>query len=217
VPLFAGKGSSEVRPIVIGRIQQLQFFNGSGVGPRERTDAEKAYLRSIMYALDDAQAAGTTLDVEGLHPRYAELQATHGADMLPMGKVRALSPSSLSLFGPLPLLITLTPSHHCIATWVQAAAGDSLAANLISVTLKNLSFGSGGSLEPTTKKLPTSLTVGRLRLMVKQLFGLDPPLQHLSIRVYKDSVPTLLDDDMATIGYYGALDGAEVYINEAKA
>ena len=105
MPLFAGKGSSEVRPIVIGRIQQLQFFNGSGVGPRERTDAEKAYLRSIMYALDDAQAAGTTLDVEGLHPRYAELQATHGADMLPMGKVRALSPSSLSLR-------TVAPPHN---------------------------------------------------------------------------------------------------------
>ena len=110
----------------------------------------------------------------------------------------------------------ISPSHN-IPPHDQAAAGDSLAANLISVTLKNLSFGSGGSLEPTTKKLPTSLTVGRLRLMVKQLFGLDPPLQHLSIRVYKDALPTFLDDDMATIGYYGALDGAEVYINEAKA
>ena len=88
VPLFTGKGSSEVRPIVIGRIKQLQFFNGSGVGPRERTDAEKTYLRSIMYALEDAQAAGATLDVAALHPRHVELQGVHGADMLPMGKVR---------------------------------------------------------------------------------------------------------------------------------
>lgn len=183
VPLFAGKGSSEVRPIIVGRLQRLQFFNGSTISPRERTDAEKAYLRSIMYALDDAAAAGTTYDVHALHPRYGEIQAKYGADMVPMGK---------------------------------ASQGDSIAANLVAITFKNLSFGSGGSLEPTTKKLPTSLTVGRLRQMVKQLFGLDPPLQHLSIRVYKDAVPTLLEDDMASLSYYGAVDGAEVFINEAK-
>jgi tubulin-specific chaperone E len=58
VPLFAGKGASEVRPLVIGRIPSLVFFNGSGISPRERTDAEKSYLRSILFAIDDATAAG---------------------------------------------------------------------------------------------------------------------------------------------------------------
>jgi tubulin-specific chaperone E len=58
VPLFAGKGASEVRPLVIGRMPSLVFFNGSGISPRERTDAEKSYLRSIMFAIDDATAAG---------------------------------------------------------------------------------------------------------------------------------------------------------------
>ena len=59
VPLFAGKGASEVRPMVIGRMSALVFFNGSGISPRERTDAEKSYLRSIMFAMDDAAALGT--------------------------------------------------------------------------------------------------------------------------------------------------------------
>jgi hypothetical protein len=58
IPLFAGKGASEVRPLVIGRMPSLVFFNGSGISPRERTDAEKSYLRSIMFAIDDATAAG---------------------------------------------------------------------------------------------------------------------------------------------------------------
>ena len=52
--------------------------------------------------------------------------------------------------------------------------------------------------------------------MVKQLFGLDPNLQQLSLRVYKDSPPTMLDDDQATLSYYGAVDGGEIFINEAK-
>jgi hypothetical protein len=52
--------------------------------------------------------------------------------------------------------------------------------------------------------------------MVKQLFGLDPRLQDLSLRVYKDSPPVLLEDEMGTLGYYGALDGAEVFVNEKK-
>ena len=63
VPLFAGKGASEVRPMVIGRMSALVFFNGSGISPRERTDAEKSYLRSIMFAMDDAAALGTCHDI----------------------------------------------------------------------------------------------------------------------------------------------------------
>lgn len=58
VPLFMGKGASEVRPLIIGRMPSLVFFNGSAISPRERTDAEKSYLRSIIFAIDDAQTSG---------------------------------------------------------------------------------------------------------------------------------------------------------------
>ena len=44
--------------MVIGRMSALVFFNGSGISPRERMDAEKSYLRSIMFAIDDAAALG---------------------------------------------------------------------------------------------------------------------------------------------------------------
>ena len=52
--------------------------------------------------------------------------------------------------------------------------------------------------------------------MVKQLFGLDPGLQQLSLLIYKDAPPTLMEDDQGSLGYYGATNGAKIYINEAK-
>jgi hypothetical protein len=199
IPLFVGRGSSEVRPEVIARIKQLVFFNGSQVSPRERTEAEKNYCRMVLFAeVSRQQQAGgeapppsvfasnpaaASVD-RALHPRFDELMALYAAD---------LTPPTRTVGGPA-----------------------NLAAELVSVTLRNLSFGSNGSLEPVTKKLPRSLQVCKLQLMVKQLFGLEPRLQHLSMRVHKDAPPTLLEDDTSTLQYYGVVDGAEVFINEAK-
>lgn len=207
VPLFVGRGSSEVRPEVIARIKQLAFFNGSQITPRERAEAEKNYCRLVLHdasarhpaapapyspssslpAAGDASArmllVAASVD-PAVHPRFAELVVQYGAD---------LAPPTRTMGGP-----------------------GNLAAELVSVTLRNLSFGSNGSLEPVTKKLPRSLQVCKLQLMVKQLFGLEPRLQHLSMRVHKDAPPTFLDDDSSSLQYYGVVDGAEIFINEAK-
>ncbi|KAJ1390278.1 hypothetical protein B484DRAFT_290161, partial [Ochromonadaceae sp. CCMP2298] len=198
IPLFVGRGSSEVRPEAIARIKQLEFFNGSGISPRERVEAEKNYLRALHYqraavAKAAASAAGSAstpapATAEGidlaLHPRYPELIERYGADLIPVSKASS---------GP-----------------------SNMAAELISVTFRNLSFISGGTLEPVTKRLPKSLAISRLQLMVKAIFGLDPRLQQLSLRVHKDAPPTVMDDVEATLQYYGAEDGADIFINEAK-
>ena len=80
-----------------------------------------------------------------------------------------------------------------------------------------LSSGSAGDV--TSRKLPSTLTVQRLKGVVKQLFSLEPHLQQLSLRASKDrdgSLPVLLDDDAATLQYYGVSEKVDVYINEAK-
>lgn len=182
MPLFSGKGSSEVRFEVIARMRGLAFFNGSPVSTRERVESEKNYLRCLQY--ERTSESDSTIDAD-LHPRYAELMVKYGADMVP---------SSKALVGP-----------------------SNLASELVSVTIRNLSFASNGSLEPVTKKLPRSLTVSKLQLLVKQLFGLDPRLQQLSVRVFKDAPPTSLDDDKASLAYYGVVEGSEIFINEGKA
>ena len=183
VPLFSGRGSSEVRFEVIARMRGLAFFNGSSVSTRERVESEKNYLRCLQYERT-SESDNNKIDAD-LHPRYAELMAKYGADMVP---------SSKALVGP-----------------------SNLASELVSVTIRNLSFASNGSLEPVTKKLPRSLPVSKLQLLVKQLFGLDPRLQQLSVRVFKDAPPTSLDDDKASLAYYGVVEGSEIFINEGKA
>lgn len=182
MPLFSGRGSSEVRFEVIARMRGLCFFNGSPVSTRERVESEKNYLRCLQY--ERTSESDNMIDAD-LHPRYAELMAKYGADMVP---------SSKALVGP-----------------------SNLASELVSVTIRNLSFASNGSLEPVTKKLPRSLPVSKLQLLVKQLFGLDPRLQQLSVRVFKDAPPTFLDDDKASLAYYGVVEGSEIFINEGKA
>lgn len=186
IQLFAGKGASEVRPKVIARMKNLMFFNGSGINPRERLDAEKNYLRSVIREMDEA---GRKIEdftnnpaYSLLHPRFEELYARYSHDLVPMGRVNE---------------------------------GLTLAADMITVTFRNMS--TKGSFEPSQKKIPSSVTIARLRMMIKQMYSLDPRLQQLSIRLYKDSVPTLLDDDQANLQYFGAIDGAEIFINESKA
>ncbi len=197
IPLFAGKGASEVRPLVIARIAQLAFFNGSQVGPRERIDAERGYLRSILFernalasargvvfGADAAVSDAITAELSVGHPRYSELLAKYAADMVPATK--------------------------------NAGVSENIASDLINITLRNMSFKGNGSLEPLVKRLPKTLTIARLKMMVSQLFGLENRLQQLSMRIYKDSVPFVLDDESSSIEYFGAIDGAEIFINEAK-
>eukprot|EP00605_Chrysophyceae_sp_TOSAG23-4_P002946 GSChrysophyteH1.ASY1.ANO1.3244.1 assembled CDS len=186
VPLFSGKGASEVRPYVLGRIAKLDFFNGSIVHPRERIDAEKVYLRSIHRDREDAAKSGHPLSEKTLnlkHPMFKKLEEKYGADLGPMA---------------------------------SGTIGGNLASELLNITIQNLSFSGNASNEPVSKKLPASMTVEKLKAMVQQLFNLEPQLQLLSMLLYKDSPPTLLDDDQATLLYYGTQDGAKVFVNEAK-
>ncbi|CAE7608408.1 unnamed protein product, partial [Symbiodinium microadriaticum] len=57
-----------------------------------------------------------------------------------------------------------------------------------------------------------------VRLIVKQLFGVEPQKQLLSIRLDKGAVvPTLMDEDSATLRYYGAGDGAvDIFVNDLE-
>jgi len=192
IPLFSGKGASEVRPVVIGRIAGLRFFNGSPVSEKERYDSEKSYLRRVLREVGNATSSSASkpspvqLDatVSVLHPRFVELKAKYESEMLPTA-----------------------------GGSISGAEAGTIAAELVSVTFKNVTVTSGGSNEPTTKKLPLSLTIAKLRGLVRQMFGVEQHLQQLSIRQYKDSPPTLLDDDDATLGYFGFCDGSELFVN----
>lgn len=238
IPLFVGRGSSEVRPEVIGRIKQLAFFNGSQITPRERGESEKNYLRAVLFErnarLAEAAALATTsaavvaaaAAVSSDHSQDAVATAASGTDTASENAVSPSSATTSSSSGSSGVDEVLHPRYAelmalygaDLAPATRVTTGPSnLAAELVSVTFKNLSFLTNGSLEPITKKIPRSLLISKLQLMVKQLFGLDPRLQHLSMRVHKDAPPTALDDEKSSLQYYGVVDGAEIFVNEAKA
>lgn len=164
-------------------MKNLTFFNGSGISGRERWDAERMYLRSIIREINDLKISEDDPKIIDLHPRFNELKITYAEDLIPVK---------------------------------QLGEGVNLAADIINVTFRNLTFSSNGSLEPISKKIPSTVTIARLRMMVKQMIGLEIRRQQLSLRIYKDSPPVVLDDDQSTLLYYGALDGAEIFINESK-
>ena len=199
VPLFVGMSASEARAMVVGRLARLCVFNASGIKPRERRDAEKAYLRSIIReqsALSSSSSSSCVLLVASVisvsdgdstaHPRYTELMQCYADEMLPTGRNDSTGPRSL--------------------------ASELIAIKITNVTSSNT--GSHGVGSGTEKRLPMTLTVGKLRGMMSQLYSVDPDCQQLALRVDKESIPIVLDDDESSLGFYGAVDGSEIFVNE---
>lgn len=201
VPLFEGKGVSEVRPVVIARVKNLEYFNGSGVSPRERRDAEKTYLRRVkrdyMDTLRDSEPTSATSDVVSeeeqrfysvQHPRAIELLEKYKDELVPFGCSRV-------------------------------GGAQTLVEELTSLTFHNLCFSATTVVtDPVVKKVPLSISVEKLKQVVKAVFQLDVPvdLLRLSYRRYKDSPPTLLDDDQAAIQYFGVTTEGDLFINHVK-
>ena len=69
-------------------------------------------------------------------------------------------------------------------------------------------------MEPLQKRLPSSLTIQKLKALCRRAFGLDLDLQILHFRLSGDGFPTELLDDHHSLAYYGVGDGAEILMNE---
>lgn len=187
-----------MRPEVIARVAKLEIYNASVISVRERLDAEKNYLRNIIRVMQvesqqESSSESANLDDVATkkenflqyHPRYTELNAKYGSELIPLGS--------------------------------STSSGHTMASEMVTITFHNLSFSSNGSLEPVQRRLPSSLSVDKIKLMVKQLFGLDPHIQQLSLRPFKDSIPIVMDESDASIKYFGATENSDIFINEAKA
>ena len=203
VPLFKDKGISEVRPIIVARIGQLEVYNGSSISNRERTDAEKAYLRRIkreIQVLQEKEKEGNnsassssvvTIDsCLSTHPRYALLNDRYGAELLPYDD-----------------------TNNKFST--------TIADELVTITFHNIIIHSAADTDDIIRKLPSSIQIYKLKQIVKSLYHLDLNNEYisLSLRLYHDkqSPPVVLDDDKNTLSYYGInMDGGDIYINELK-
>ena len=93
------------------------------------------------------------------------------------------------------------------------SAQSSLSNDTINVTIHSMAAASC-TVEPMSKRLPSSLAIGRLKQMCKRAFKLDIDLQILQFKADKDSMLQPLDDDNNSLGYFGVCDGAQIFMNE---
>ena len=101
-------------------------------------------------------------------------------------------------------------------TPTAAMGTGAMGAEVINVTIVSMAAGSVEK-EPLKKKLPASFAVGKLKLLCKKVFDLDPDMQTLYYEQgdkRSGTVPTFLDDDAQSLGFFGVYDGMTIYMNE---
>ena len=169
-------------------------------------------LALVGYAA--AGAGGAAAPAAPAAPRYEPLLDPWG-----LGAERPAEAARLQSAFPRYFLLAARYELHAPA--VQAAAGaGTLAASVATLTLRSMA-GASSFLDPVVKRLPLSMEVGALRQLCAKLFRApDASLLRLSVRerAAGDMHPTLLDDDLKPLSYFGVPpDGAEVLIEEVNA
>ena len=168
-PLTETMGQGEVRALTIARFPSLHYLNGSAVSLPERTEAERRYV-SLVSRLLAAQ-----------HEQQQQQQQT-----VPCEKATTTvgGPAVLDLAQDHAQYERLREQYKdmVISSSASASAGGcSLAAAVINVTIKSME-ASSCSMDPLVRRLPGSLTVGRLKALCARAFGLDVDLMSLHFR-----------------------------------
>ncbi|XP_042388414.1 tubulin-folding cofactor E-like isoform X1 [Zingiber officinale] len=88
-----------------------------------------------------------------------------------------------------------------------------MSSGLICVTLKCVG-ASMGEKQPLTKKLPSTVTVGKLKALCESFFKLKGIRLKLFIQEQEAPLPSLLDDDMIPLGDVGVSKETTILVDE---
>lgn len=194
-PLTSTLGKGEVRFLSVARIPNLDYFNGSVISTQERVEAERRYLTLVSHLLNktEAEQVATSSSEEEAKVAKESILAEH------------------------PQFDRLREVHKTLvlpqANGSASNGGNTLASTVCNVTISSMA-ASSCSMEPLVRRLPGSLTVGRLKALCGRAFGLDLDLMSLHFRTQADAFPVELDNDDNSLLYYGVCDGAEILMNE---
>nr|GME02494.1 tubulin-folding cofactor E [Ipomoea batatas] len=94
-----------------------------------------------------------------------------------------------------------------------ATGPQKMAAGLISITMKCIG-ASIGEKPPLTKKLPVTITVGKLKNLCESFFNIRSIKPKLFLQEAGAPFPTLLDDDMATLLDAGVGNESTILVDE---
>jgi hypothetical protein len=164
-PLTNEIGSGEARAGTIARLPQIELLNASDISEKERLEAERRYVSNVSreMILLNANTKVTEADEDS----------------------SSISNSfkKLGLYDKYPRFEELMAKHKESMLVSQSAnmGGASISSNALSVTIRSMAAESC-TIEPMQKRLPSSLKVGRLKIMCAKVFGLDIELQMLHFR-----------------------------------
>lgn len=191
------------RMYVVAALPTITLLNRGTVRPKERLDSELLYVQ------------------RGLQQR---------ARMTELSKTDAGASAGSSEEVPYPLVDVLAAKHHDVVLSIQREGDTATSTGLNYIMLNvTLHFVNGYAAATTTaasspqssqaQKLPSSLTVAKLKALVQKIFQVKPVNQRLSFRSGDHGVletQTPLDNEQETLGYYGVPDGAILYVEDAS-
>jgi len=182
-PLFKDETTFESRQELLARLPSFTSLNGSPVNLKEREAAERAYLKK--YAKSWVNAGGNPSE----------------------GKNSELKPDFVELHPRFEELIKV----HGVPAEAEGNQNTSktLKDSLISVTI---TCPDAPDKKSVTKKLPGTMTIGKLKGLFNRLFKVDSSDQRLSSVDSKLGREVELDDDLRQLTFYSVQSGDTIYL-----
>jgi hypothetical protein len=166
--LTSTMGQGEARANAVARFPNLDYLNGSIVSTQERTEAERRYVLVVtrLVAREQQQQQSDT-----------DSSAADNECTLPP-----------NIFQDYPQYARLREKHKDMVIFANSngsalgGVGGVMATSVANVTILSMA-PSSCSMEPLVRRLPGSLTVGRLKALCARAFGLDVDLMSLHFRI----------------------------------
>ncbi|CAJ1016188.1 putative Ubiquitin-like domain containing protein [Leishmania utingensis] len=196
------------RMYVVAALPTITLLNRGTVRQKERLDSEMLYIqRGLLKRQLDQETRGDADNVDAsaavtpppriTYPLVDVLQEKHKDVVLAIQRDGDTAMTTASNY------VMLSVTLFFVNGYAAAAATSSSS----SLTVKQ------------TQRLPSTLTVAKLKALIRQIFQIKPVNQRLSYRSGDDGVlesQTPLDNELETLGYYGVSDGAIVYVEDTS-
>ncbi|XP_031552493.1 tubulin-specific chaperone E-like [Actinia tenebrosa] len=181
-PVFKGETGFSIRQELIARISSVKTVNGSPVTEKERLAAERAYIKKYAKDWFDAGGKVDNYDANKLTTEFVEKH---------------------------PRYAELARVHGIPDSEVHQKTAATLKESLIALTFK---CPDDSSKKVLTKKLPGTMTIGKLKGLLYRLYKVDSADQKLSYLDTKNDREIQLDDDLRSLSFYSVVQGDTLYV-----
>lgn len=184
-PLESNEGRASTRIFTIARIEKLIQLNGSFVSEKERTDAEKYYLKYCADIRIQSRADGTFDEnrFNTQHPRYKVLCEKYGSyeEFVQIDSADKQK------------------KHHLVPVLIRNMATSTVDSETLHME----------------KKISSSMKVIELKKLCQRKWKIPIDLQKLYYTPDpQDLFPEYLDDDQQILSYYGVRVGGVILVEE---